>query len=304
MNGETLSDGDYQPLTARARHNVNRTVVLVLPALALFVIFFAIPVLLLFAIAFNRSQRGVVTFQISSISLANFERFFSDSLFFGALANSLVLAILVASLCLLLGYPVAYTIAKSRSPQRTTLYTTLVLISMQLDPVIRAFGLMVLLGDNGLINGSLIRAGWIKAPFPLMYNWFGTVVGLVQNCLPFMVLALIGILRSVNPSVEEAARSLGASRWQTFFRVSFPLTLPGVLSGFLLVFSLAISSYSVPVLMGGWKVLLLPLHIYQQIAERANFQFGASIAFILFLISTVSVTLYHRMTQRTVGGLV
>ncbi len=304
MNAVTLSDADYQRLTIRQAPVANRKVLLVLPALILFVGFFALPVASLFALAFNSSKRGVVTFQISSISLTNFERFFSDSLFFGALSNSLILAILVASLCLLLGYPVAYTIAKSRNSKRVTLYTTLVLISMQLDPVIRAYGLMVLLGDNGLINGSLIRAGWIQAPLPLMYNWFGTLVGLVQNCLPFMVLALIGIIRSINPSVEEAARSLGASRWQTFFRVTFLLTLPGILSGFLLVFSLGISSYSVPVLMGGWKVLLLPLHIYQQISERANFQFGALIAFILFLISMVSVTLYHRITQRTVGGLV
>ncbi len=291
-------------MSQRPQRLLNRLVLLVLPALALFVIFFAVPLFLLFAIAFNRSQRGVVTFQPSSFTLANFARFFNDSLFFGALFNSLILAISVATLCLLLGYPLAYLIAKSRNPQRTTLYTTMVLISMQLDPVIRAYGLMVLLGDNGLINGTLIKAGWILAPLPLMYNWFGTIVGLVQNCLPFMVLALIGIIRSINPSVEEAARSLGASRWQTFFRVAFPLTLPGVLSGFLLVFSLSISSYIVPVLMGGWKILVLPLHIYQQILERANFQFGASIALILFVISTLAVTVYHRITQRTIGGLV
>lgn len=291
-------------MSQRPQRFLNRLALLVLPALALFVIFFAVPLFLLFAIAFNRSQRGVVTFQPSSFTLANFARFFNDSLFFGALFNSLILAISVATLCLLLGYPLAYLIAKSRNPQRTTLYTTMVLISMQLDPVIRAYGLMVLLGDNGLINGTLIQAGWILAPLPLMYNWFGTIVGLVQNCLPFMVLALIGIIRSINPSVEEAARSLGASRWQTFFRVAFPLTLPGVLSGFLLVFSLSISSYIVPVLMGGWKILVLPLHIYQQILERANFQFGASIALILFVISTLAVTVYHRITQRTIGGLV
>lgn len=291
-------------MSQRRKRFSNRLVLLVLPALALFVIFFAVPLFLLFAIAFNRSQRGVVTFQPSSFTLANFARFFNDSLFFGALFNSLILAISVATLCLLLGYPLAYLIAKSRNPERTTLYTTMVLISMQLDPVIRAYGLMVLLGDNGLINGTLIQAGWILAPLPLMYNWFGTIVGLVQNCLPFMVLALTGIIRSINPSVEEAARSLGASRWQTFFRVAFPLTLPGVLSGFLLVFSLSISSYIVPVLMGGWKILVLPLHIYQQILERANFQFGASIALILFVISTLAVTVYHRVTQRTIGGLV
>jgi putative spermidine/putrescine transport system permease protein len=139
---------------------------------------------------------------------------------------------------------------------------------------------------------------------PLMYNAFGVVVGLVQLSLPFMVLSLIGIIQGIDPALEEAARSLGASRWRTFFTITFPLTMPGVLAGSLLVFAIAIGSYAVPVLMGGWKVVVMPLHIYQQIAEVANWQFGAAIAGLLFSISLVAVFIYHRYTQKYIGGLV
>jgi putative spermidine/putrescine transport system permease protein len=175
---------------------------------------------------------------------------------------------------------------------------------MQLDLIIRMYGLMVLLGDTGLINDALLRAGIISSPLPLMYNAFGVIVGLVQLSLPFMILSLIGIIQGIDPSLEEAARSLGASRWRTFFTITFPLSMPGVLAGSLLVFAIAIGSYAVPVLMGGWRVVVTPLHIYQQIAESANWQFGAAIAGVLFTISLLAVFVYHRYTQKFIGGLV
>ena len=111
----------------------------------------------------------------------------------------------------ILGYPLAYLIAKVEHPTWNTVLMILVLASMQLDGVIRLYGMMVLLGDNGLINGTLIRWHTIDKPLPLMYNVFGVIVGTVQITLPFMVLSLIGVIRGISPSFEEAARSLGAS---------------------------------------------------------------------------------------------
>jgi putative spermidine/putrescine transport system permease protein len=169
--------------------------------------------------------------------------------------------------------------------------------------VIRLYGLMVLLGDNGLINAPLLEAGWISEPLPLMYNTFGVVVGLVQFTLPFMVLSLIGIIRGINPSLEEAARSLGASRRQAFTRIVLPLSMPGILAGSLLCFALAISSYVVPALMGGWRVLVMPIHIFQQIAELGRWQFGAAVAVVLFCTSLVAMFIYQRVAVRTSGGL-
>jgi putative spermidine/putrescine transport system permease protein len=281
----------------------SRLWLLVLPALAIFLVFFLIPVLVLFAIAINPSVAGVVAFQ-PAFTLANFVRFFSTPLYYNAAIASILLAIVVPLVTLLLAYPLAYFVARTKHPGRNTFYMSLILISMQLDLVIRMYGLMVLMGDNGLINATLLQLGLIPAPLPLMYNVFGTVVGLVQLSLPFMALSLIGIIRNIEPSLEEAARSLGASRWTTFWRITFPLSMPGVLAGSLLVFAIAISSYVVPALMGGWRVIVLPIHIYQQIAEQGYWQFGACIAVILFTISVAAVYTYHRYTEKHIGGLV
>lgn len=280
-----------------------RPLLLVTPAALMFVIFFVVPVVLLLAIAFNPSVSGIVAFRWE-FTLDSFARFFERPLYYGALIRSVTLGVVTAGVSLLLGYPLAYFVAKERRPGRVNLYMILILVSMQLDLIIRMYGMMVLMGDAGLINEALIRSGVISDPLPLMYNEFGVVVGLVQLSLPFMILSLIGIIQAIDPSLEEAARSLGASRWRTFFTVTFPLSLPGVLAGSLLVFAIAIGSYAVPVLMGGWRVTVMPMHIYQQVAEMGYWQFGAAIACLLFAVSLVTVFVYHRYTQKHIGGLV
>lgn len=275
---------------------------LLLPALLVFIVFFVFPVLSMFGISLNRSVAGVVTLQ-DHVTIANFERFFSRSIFYEAALRSIAIAVVVALVDLVLGYPLAYLIAKTEDVVRNTLLMILVLSAMQLDMVIRLYGLMVLLGDNGLINGTLIEHGWISGPLPLMYNTFGVIVGLVQFTLPFMVLSLVGIIRGINPSLEEAARSLGASRRQAFTKIVLPLSMPGILAGSLLCFALAISSFVVPALMGGWRVLVMPIHIYQQIAELGRWQFGAAIAVVLFCTSLVAMLVYQRVALRTSGGM-
>lgn len=280
-----------------------RPLLLVLPSAGIFFFFFIVPVVLLFAIAFNPSQTGVVKFE-PDFSLETFRRFFNRPLYYEALVRSVLLGLTTAAVALFFAYPLAYFVAKEQRPGRVNLYMILILVSLQLDLIIRMYGMMVLLGDTGLINETLMRYGIISDPLPLMYNTFGVVVGLVQLSLPFMILSLIGIIQAVNPALEEAARSLGAGRWRTFFTVTLPLTMPGVLAGSLLVFAIAIGSYAVPVLMGGWRVVVTPMHIYQQIAEMGYWQFGAAIACVLFGVSLVAVFIYHRYTQKLIGGLV
>jgi putative spermidine/putrescine transport system permease protein len=276
---------------------------LVAPAAIFFTVFFVIPVGLLLAIGVNPMVPGVVDFQ-PDFSLETMRKFFGRPLYYEALLRSVGLAVASAFVALIFGFPLAYVVAKEPRPGRANFYMILILASMQLDLIIRMYGLMVLLGDAGLVNDALTRWGIISQPLPLMYNAFGVVVGLVQLSLPFMILSLIGIIQGIDPALEEAARSLGASRWRTFFTITFPLSLPGVLAGSLLVFAIAIGSYAVPVLMGGWQVVVTPLHIYQQIAEVANWQFGATIAGLLFSISLIAVFVYHRYTQKYIGGLV
>lgn len=279
----------------------NRVFWLVLPAFSFFLIFFVIPTVSLFLISFDKSVAGVVDIQWD-FTLKNYIRFFNRALYYEAALRSIGMAALVSVCTLALGYPLAYFVAKTKHPGRNTFYMILVLSAMQLDMVIRLFGLMVLMGDNGIVNGILRDLGAIKEPLPLMYNFFGAVVGLVQFTLPFMVLSLIGIIRGIHPSLEEAARSLGANRWTAFWRIVFPLSMPGILAGTLLVFAISISSYVVPALMGGWKVVVMPLHIYQQIAEMGKWQYGATIAVVLFVTSMVAVYVYQRFAARTAGG--
>ena len=278
-----------------------RPVLLVLPVFILFLVFFIIPVASLFVISFDKPMTGVLQLQ-GEWTFKSFLRIWNRSLYFNAAVTSVTLAAMVSVITLIIGYPLAFLIAKTEHVGRNTFLMILVLCSMQLDMVIRIFGLMVLLGDNGLINGALIYYDIIEKPIGLMYNRLGVVIGLVQFSLPFMVLSLIGIIRGISPSVVEASRSLGASPQKTFWNIILPLSMPGILAGSLLVFAISISSYIVPALMGGWKVMVMPLHVYQQVAEMGKWQFGSAIAVVLFCTSLITVLIYQKIAIRISGG--
>lgn len=274
---------------------------LVAPATLVVLVLLIVPLGMLFGLSFGKSMVGSLAFG-SEVTLDNYVRVFSRAIYAESIYRSVGLAAVAALIALVLGYPLAYVMAKTASPLRNNILMVIVLSSLRLDLIVRVYGLMVLLGDNGLINATLIEWGVIERPLPLMYNMFGIVVGLVQIGLPFMVLSLTAAIRSVDPSLEDAARSLGATRWQTIRKVVLPLTMPGTLAGLMLVFALSLSSYAVPTLMGGFKVMVLPIHIYQQIAESARFQFGAALAVVLFVISVASVSAYQIAARRNARG--
>lgn len=274
---------------------------LVAPMAIFFLAFFVFPVLSLLADAFDKPLPGSVA-PHGDFVLTNFRRFFSLAQYYNSALLTVEIAVASSISAAILGYPLAYVIAKVERPAWNTALMILVLASMQLDGVIRLYGMMVLLGDNGLINGTLIRWHYLDKPLPLMYNVFGVIVGTVQITLPFMVLSLIGVIRSIHPSFEEAARSLGATRWRAFRDVTLPLTMPGLLAGMLLVFALSSSSYVVAALMGGWKVWVLPIHIFERISNSGQWQFGAALSTILFLINLSAVFVYQMISSRLTGG--
>ncbi|MEP3279840.1 MAG: ABC transporter permease [Stappiaceae bacterium] len=279
-----------------------RSALLAAPGTLFFVIFFVVPLASLFLLSLDKPSIGNATVQWM-FDFRNFERFFGRALYYDAAVRSAGLAALVSVITLLLGYPLAFLIAKTTDTRRNTTLMILVLCAMQLDMVIRLFGLMVLMGDVGIINEFLRWIGVIgEKPLPLMYNFTGVVVGLVQFSLPFMVLSLVGVIQGINPSLEEAARSLGARRWQTFWKITVPMSMPGILAGLLLVFAISFSSYVVPTLMGGWKVVVLPIHIFQQVAELGKWQFGAAIAVVMFAISFLVMLIYQRAAAQASGG--
>ncbi|QMU57710.1 MAG: ABC transporter permease subunit [Boseongicola sp.] len=281
-----------------------RTALLAAPGVLFFVVFFVVPLLSLFLLSLDKPTLGNASIQWM-FDFRNFERFFGRAIYYEAALRSAGLAALVSLIALILGYPLAFLIAKTTDVRRNTTLMILVLSAMQLDMVIRLFGLMVLMGDVGLINEFFRWAGLIgDEPLPLMYNFAGVVVGLVQFSLPFMILSLVGVIQGINPALEEAARSLGATRSQTFWKITIPMSMPGILAGLLLVFAISFSSYVVPTLMGGWTVVVLPIHIFQQVVELGKWQFGAAIAVVMFAISFIIMLIYQRAAVRASGGRV
>jgi putative spermidine/putrescine transport system permease protein len=275
----------------------NRTVVLALPVLAFFTFFFIVPIFILLALAFNPKELGSIAIK-PLLTLENFKLFFSYPVYRQSLINSLWLTSVATAICLLIGYPVAYMIARTASKRVQAFLVILVFSSMQIDLTVRIFGYLTILGDNGLINGSLIRAGVISRPLPLMYNSFGVIVGLVNLSLPFLILPLIGIIESISPDLLNVARLLGCNRWKGFMKVELPLSVPGIITGVLFAFAISMSSYLIPVLLGGWGRAVLPVYVYQQISNQGLWQRGAAFAIVLLLTNLMVVFALIRYYSR------
>src|SRR5437763_11795235 len=212
-------------------------VLLLLPFTALLGVFFAAPLVLMMLISVSRQSFGELQW---TFTLHHYARFFSDAYYVGVLWDTLVLGALVTVVSLLLGYPLAYHLART-SPRVKPLLLMAILSPLLVGIVIRCYGWMILLPDRGLINATLIEHGWLARPLPLMYNRCGVAVALVHVFLPALVLSLTGVLKRIDPHVLEAAMTLGASPPRAFLEVTLPLSLPGILAGSLPVVSLAIA---------------------------------------------------------------
>ncbi|MBM4425035.1 MAG: ABC transporter permease [Chloroflexi bacterium] len=276
---------------------------LVAPPLLVFVVFFAIPVGTLLLLSFNAPNQATLRPE-ANFALGNYQHFFDEELFTDALTRTYWISLEVTVLSLVIGYPLSYLMARTQSPRWSNLLMILVLTPLQVDTVIRAYGMVIIFGDVGLVNSALLYWQMISAPIPLMFNDFGVVVTLLHVGVPVMVLSLMGAMQNIDPALEEAARSLGANRFITFLRVTWPLSLPGVLAGSLLVFVTALSSYTVPRIAGGGKVVTLSTLMYNKIQTNAEWQLGAAVGAVLLVTSLIVVYFYQRLTQRSIGGLV
>lgn len=253
---------------------------LLAPNLVWLLFFMAGPLALLFVISLYGyvPGRGIV----ETVRIDNYTRFILDPAYRDVLLNSLILGVEVTLVCIVLAYPLAFTLSRTRGWLRSFLYF-LVLLPLLTSAVIRTFGWMILLSNNGFINKTLMAMGLIESPVRLMYTLPGVVVALSEVLLPFMVLALDTALLNISPAIYEAARNLGARPARIFFRITLPLTLPGIVSGSVLVFTLAISAFVTPNLVGGPRVKVMPGTIYQQSVFLSDWPFGAAIGFVMLL---------------------
>jgi putative spermidine/putrescine transport system permease protein len=277
-----------------------RPAALVLPAAALIFVFLVIPYINILIMSVRVPSTSAP--YGPGFTLGNFQRALGDSLYLGILERTLAVGLATSLICLLLGFPVAFHLARTRTRFRGALYAC-ILSPLLVSVVIRCYGWIIILANNGLINTGLRDAGIIEGNLPLMYNEFGVIVGLVHINLPFMILSLLGAMHSIDPRLEEAARSLGASERRVFSRVVIPLAMPGIQSGTILVFVLAISAYVTPVILGGSRVKLMAPLVVQQLIEAFLWPFGAALALVLAAAGGIAVWLWARLTLRLMRGV-
>ncbi len=268
-------------------------VFLILPILIFLAIFFLIPYANMVYMSFLvKPAEGAY---IRVFTLGNYARALGDPFYWKVLKNTFWYSVLTTAITLVLGYPLAYHVA--RAPRRWRGWLLILLISpLLVSVVVRSFGWMILLGRVGIINTFVKARGGPE--LHLMYNAFGIIVGLVHVYLPFMALSIAGSLQTISPDLERAARSLGASPTRAFWRITWPLSLPGVFAGTLLVFVLAVSAYVIPILLGANNVLVMPMIIVQMLLDAFNWPLGSALSMVLFGLTVAVLWLYIKLMNR------
>jgi putative spermidine/putrescine transport system permease protein len=269
---------------------------LLAPALLLLLVAFVLPVGMMVPMSF-RPYVPLVGIT-DGFTARYYTRLLTDSYYLEIIGRTLALGFTVTLSTLVVGYPVAFFLARTPSRWRNWL-TILVVFPLMLNLVVRTFGWIALLAQNGLVNQALQALGVVESPVKLLFNFAGLLIAMTHIFLPFMVLVLIGAIQNIPRDVEDAARVLGASWGSTFCRVTLPLSAPGILSGSILVFVLSISALVTPRLLGGPTYQVMSTLIYDEFLQRLNWPAGSAQALLLTIMVLALVYLSGRLARRT-----
>lgn len=269
------------------------TILLLGVPVAFLIAFFILPFVVVVADSFRTKDGGA--------SLANYAKIFGETYYGETLLFTFRLSLWVTVVCFVVGYPLAYHVVRNvRKQSVRRLIYIIVVTPLFTSNIVRAFGWIVLLGRRGLVNDTMIAVGLTDRPMPILYGQFSIVLGLVYIMLPFMVLTVASVLQNIDRSLEDAARDLGSTAWSAFCRVTFPLSLPGVVAGSLIVFTLTVSAYVTPSILSGGREMVMSMLIFQQYGAVLNFEFGAALSCLLLVTTLVLVVLYMLAVDR--GG--
>jgi ABC-type spermidine/putrescine transport system permease subunit I len=256
-------------------------VLLTVPAAALLIAFFVVPLVQLLGLSF------------SGAGLENYAEIFTSSGYQRSLLVSARVAILVAMIDLLLAYPLAYYLTiTTRRGRAIGLF--IVLLPFWSSQLIRAFAWLVIFGRYGIVNGALMNVGVITEPIQLLYTEVAVLVGSAYVMLPFMVFPLYSAMRGIDPGLVPAARGLGASGFQAFVNVYLPLSMNGLLAGVILVFVLTLGSYTNAAVLGGGKVIMIALAIRQQVSILLDLPMAGALSVVLLVVTIVCYALISR----------
>jgi putative spermidine/putrescine transport system permease protein len=268
---------------------------LILPLAAIWFLIYLIPLFLLFAASFLRIEHAAIDF--GHLTLDNYRTFLADPFYRAVLLRTVELALATTALTLLLGVPYAVLCSQLGRTLRTALLI-LVMSPALMSAVVRSYGWIILLGNNGVVNYGLIELGVISRPIRFLFNFPGVVLGLAQLLLPFMVLPIVSVLQKTDHALVEAAANLGATHMQTIFRVTLPLGSPGILAGASLVFVSAYAQFAVPQLLGGGAFLVNSTMVYQEVTAMENEGAAAALSLIMMVSSMLFVVVLNMLVTR------
>jgi putative spermidine/putrescine transport system permease protein len=270
---------------------------LMVPALVLLLVAYLLPVgqVLWLGIQQPEADGGV------RFTFENYGRFFTDPYYVGVVWRTLKLSFFITAATVALGFPFAY-IALKIAPRFRVWLLALVILPLMTSVVIRTFGWVIVLGRGGIVSDLLQALGLAGRRFQLLQTETGIVIAMVQVLLPFMTITVLGVLLRIEARLEEAARTSGANFYQTMRHVVFPLSMPGIVSGSLLVFTLSVSSFVTPNLIGGVRLPVLASSIYRQATSTLDWNFAAALATILLVMVFLILVPYTLILSRPRGG--
>lgn len=268
---------------------------LLYPYLIWILIFILVPVLLVVYYSFTiQGSNGTAVFSIKT-----FQRFFTSK-YSDILIESIKIALYTTVICLFIGYPLAYFISKSKAKVKNVMIL-LTVIPMWMNFLLRTYAWVTILNKNGILN--MILSYFSANPLNLIYTEKAVLIGMVYNFLPFMVLPIYSSLAKTDKALLEASMDLGATDRQSFWKVTFPLSLPGVLTGITMVFIPSISTFEISSLLGGNKYNLIGNVIEQQFRVTGDWNFGSSMSLILLIFILISILITNKFGDDEGGGL-
>ena len=288
-----------------------RSVVTAVPYLWL-LLFFLIPFVIVLKISFSTGQiamppyepllhwTGEKVLQIK-LNLGNFAFLVEDDLYWKAYLNSIWVASVSTFFCLLLGYPIAYAIARS-NPSARNILMLLIVLPFWTSFLLRVYAWIGILKNNGLLNNFLIWIGAIDQPIQMLQTDFAVYVGIVYSYLPFMILPLYANLEKMDLTLLEAAADLGCKPWQGFLKITLPLSLPGIRAGCLLVFIPAVGEFVIPSLLGDPGMLMIGKVLWTEFFNNRDWPVASAVAIVLLLFLVVPMMYFQRAQDAEAGG--
>jgi len=265
---------------------------LALPLAALFVAFFLAPLAVLLGLSLQPGPDG------GPLTAEHYVKFFTDRFNYSILIDTLLLGVKATLVCLLFGFPIAWLCARANARWQSVLLF-LVILPILTSVVVRTFAWIVILGRQGILNQIALGLGLTSEPLRLLFTEFGVVMVLVQVQMPLMVLPILTVLSKADPNLADASRALGAGEWRTLWRVTIPLSMPGVIAGCILTYSACVTAFVTQTLIGGARLVYMPLHIYQQAIGANNWPFAAALSVIFMAAVLVIVGVLNAIGRRS-----